>query len=161
VVVGGISNQEVASTLMKRLTGVFWARPYPAKSARAVPSKRRTPKIPNLIKERIMTATSRKKAKPKAAAKSAKPRIAAKAKLTGGRKVARKAPAKATKAKAASSTRSESGYEQFSGKFTVRLPKSLHQALVDRAEKEGVSLNLFVTNALSRTVAVSGGKGKR
>jgi predicted HicB family RNase H-like nuclease len=108
-----------------------------------------------------MTATSRKKAKPKAAAKSAKPRIAAKAKLTGGRKVARKAPAKATKAKAASSARSESGYEQFSGKFTVRLPKSLHQALVDRAEKEGVSLNLFVTNALSRTVAVSGGKGKR
>jgi predicted HicB family RNase H-like nuclease len=42
----------------------------------------------------------------------------------------------------------------------VRLPKSLHQALVDRAEREGVSLNLFVTNALSRTVAVSG-KGKR
>ena len=107
-----------------------------------------------------MTATSRKKAKPKAAAKSAKPRIAAKAKLAGGRKVARKAPAKATKAKAPAA-RSESGYEQFSGKFTVRLPKSLHQALVDRAEKEGVSLNLFVTNALSRTVAVSGGKGKR
>ncbi|MBK9203065.1 MAG: toxin-antitoxin system HicB family antitoxin [Candidatus Obscuribacter sp.] len=43
---------------------------------------------------------------------------------------------------------------KFSGKFTVRLPKSLHKALVDRAEKEGVSLNLFVTNALSRTVAL-------
>lgn len=110
-----------------------------------------------------MTATSRKKAKPKAAAKSAKPRIAAhKPKISGGRKMTRKAaPKHTTKAKATTSARSESGYEQFSGKFTVRLPKSLHQALVDRAEKEGVSLNLFVTNALSRTVAVSGGKGKR
>ena len=110
-----------------------------------------------------MTATSRKKAKPRAAVKSAKPKIAAhKPKISGGRKVTRKAPVKHTaKAKATTSARSESGYEQFSGKFTVRLPKSLHQALVDRAEKEGVSLNLFVTNALSRTVAVSGGKGKR
>src|SRR5262249_45376461 len=53
---------------------------------------------------------------------------------------------------AAKSSRS-SDYSQYSGKFTVRLPRSLHQALVDRAEKEGVSLNLFVTNALSRTVA--------
>jgi antitoxin HicB len=42
---------------------------------------------------------------------------------------------------------------KYSGKFTVRLPRSLHQALVDRAEREGVSLNLFVTNALSRNVA--------
>ncbi len=47
-------------------------------------------------------------------------------------------------------------YTKYSGKFTVRLPKSLHQALVDRAEKEGVSLNLFVTNALSRTTAMAG-----
>ncbi len=48
----------------------------------------------------------------------------------------------------------------FSGKFTVRLPKSLHQALVERSKKEGVSLNLFVTNALSRTVA-SGASAKK
>ncbi len=54
------------------------------------------------------------------------------------------------------SSRGEENYLQFSGKFTVRLPKSLHHALVERAEKEGVSLNLFVTNALSRTVAVPG-----
>ncbi len=47
-------------------------------------------------------------------------------------------------------------YMSYSGKFTVRLPRSLHQALVARAEKEGVSLNLFVTNALSRTVATPG-----
>lgn len=29
----------------------------------------------------------------------------------------------------------------YSGKFVVRLPKSLHQRLVMEAEKEGVSLN--------------------
>jgi hypothetical protein len=62
------------------------------------------------------------------------------------RRTARRAPARAA---------SRSGdFTRYSGKFTVRLPKSLHQALVDRAEREGVSLNLFVTNALSRTVAV-------
>ena len=49
----------------------------------------------------------------------------------------------------------------FSGKFTVRLPKSLHQALVERSKKEGVSLNLFVTNALSRTVASAGSVKKK
>lgn len=99
------------------------------------------------------------KKKAKAASRSAKPKLGHhKAKLGGGRKMtARKAT---HKSKAPSAVRSDSGYMSFSGKFTVRLPKSLHQALVDRAEKEGVSLNLFVTNALSRTVAVSG-KGKR
>lgn len=96
------------------------------------------------------------KAKPKAA-KSAKPaaKHAAK-KLSGGRKITRKAPVKhTTKAKAPAAARGgDDNYLKFSGKFTVRLPKSLHQLLVERAEKEGVSLNLFVTNALSRTVAV-------
>ncbi len=96
-------------------------------------------------------------ARAKAAPKSAKPRTAHKAaKIGGGRKLTRKAPAAKHTAKAAALTGGD--YTQFSGKFTVRLPKSLHQALVERAEKEGVSLNLFVTNALSRTVAVSGGK---
>ena len=71
---------------------------------------------------------------------------------------ARKAAPK-TNAKTARATKSDE-FLSYSGKFTVRLPKSLHQALVDRAEKEGVSLNLFVTNALSRTVAVAGGKRK-
>lgn len=78
-------------------------------------------------------------------------------------KAAKKAPkAKAPKARAVRTVaRAKSGGEDFtsySGKFTVRLPKSLHQALVDRAEREGVSLNLFVTNALSRTVATPGKK---
>ena len=31
--------------------------------------------------------------------------------------------------------------DKYSGKFVVRLPKSLHQRLVIEAEKEGVSLN--------------------
>ncbi|MBS1992545.1 MAG: toxin-antitoxin system HicB family antitoxin [Cyanobacteria bacterium SZAS LIN-2] len=102
------------------------------------------------------------KAKSKAA-KSAKPaaKAAHKGKLSGGRKIAttrKVAPKHTTKAKAPASRGGDDNYMKFSGKFTVRLPKSLHQALVDRAEKEGVSLNLFVTNALSRTVALPGKK---
>lgn len=77
-----------------------------------------------------------------------------------GIKLVRKSAVKQKTNRAASSARGEDNYLQFSGKFTVRLPKSLHHALVERAEKEGVSLNLFVTNALSRTVAVPG-KGRR
>ena len=100
-----------------------------------------------------------KKAKP--AARSAKPAAKAAHKKTVARKAVRKAPvkhvAKATKAPAARG----GDYTKYSGKFTVRLPKSLHQALVERAEREGVSLNLFVTNALSRTVASAGGRGKK
>jgi hypothetical protein len=104
-----------------------------------------------------------KKAKPKAksAAKPARPAKAAHKKPAAPRKATlRKAPLKhASKTgRAPSAVRSDDQYMKFSGKFTVRLPKSLHQALVERAEKEGVSLNLFVTNALSRTVAVPGGK---
>ena len=93
-------------------------------------------------------ATAKKKAKP-AAHKAAKK---APAKKSAARKPAAKHSAK--------STMRASGHDfsEYSGKFTVRLPRSLHQALVDRAEKEGVSLNLFVTNALSRTVAASGKK---
>jgi hypothetical protein len=80
-------------------------------------------------------------------------------KAAPARKAVKKPAAKHTArtARAAVSAQ-ESGYMKFSGKFTVRLPRSLHQALVDRAEREGVSLNLFVTNALSRTVAVPSGK---
>ena len=39
--------------------------------------------------------------------------------------------------------------ESLSGKFNVRLPKSLHRALVDRAEAEGVSLNQLIVYLLS------------
>lgn len=42
--------------------------------------------------------------------------------------------------------------EEFSGKFSVRLPKSLHRDLVQQAEREGVSLNQYITAVLSRSV---------
>lgn len=42
--------------------------------------------------------------------------------------------------------------EDFSGKFVVRVPKSLHRELVRAAEQEGVSLNLYVSTALGRAV---------
>jgi antitoxin HicB len=59
----------------------------------------------------------------------------------------------------------ESGYaipeprpiEEYSGKFLVRVPRSLHRELAERAEAEGVSLNQLVTAALSRQV----GQGSR
>ncbi len=42
--------------------------------------------------------------------------------------------------------------EEFSGKFSVRLPKSLHSDLVRQADREGVSLNQYITSVLSRSV---------
>lgn len=39
--------------------------------------------------------------------------------------------------------------EGYSGKFNVRLPKSLHQRLTIEAEKEGVSLNTLVLYKLA------------
>lgn len=44
---------------------------------------------------------------------------------------------------------------EFSGKFNVRLPRSLHAALVSEAEAEGVSLNQLVLAKLSRHLATS------
>lgn len=38
---------------------------------------------------------------------------------------------------------------EYSGKFVVRLPKSLHQSLARRAEQEGTSLNSYVVHLLS------------
>lgn len=42
--------------------------------------------------------------------------------------------------------------EDYSGKFVVRLPKSLHKQLVVTANQEGVSLNTYVNVALSQVV---------
>ena len=42
--------------------------------------------------------------------------------------------------------------DDFSGKFVVRLPKSLHRELVELSDEEGVSLNTFVIQALARAV---------
>lgn len=102
-----------------------------------------------------MAASTKSKAKPKPTARAGRAKTASK-------KAPARKPAGRTAPKArASSSKSEDQYMSYSGKFTVRLPRSLHQALVDRAEREGVSLNLFVTNALSRTVAVAGARGKK
>lgn len=40
--------------------------------------------------------------------------------------------------------------EEYSGKFNVRLPKSLHRELAEAAKADGVSLNQYVTMLLSR-----------
>lgn len=45
--------------------------------------------------------------------------------------------------------------EEYSGKFLVRLPKSLHRQLAEEAEREGVSLNQWITAILSRAVGSS------
>jgi predicted HicB family RNase H-like nuclease len=43
--------------------------------------------------------------------------------------------------------------EQYSGKFVVRVPKSLHAALAAEAQTEGVSLNHLVVAKLSMQLA--------
>lgn len=40
--------------------------------------------------------------------------------------------------------------EEYSGKFNVRLPKSLHRSLAEGAKREGVSLNQYVATLLAR-----------
>ena len=42
--------------------------------------------------------------------------------------------------------------QEHSGKFVVRVPKTVHRELVRRARIEGVSLNLFVASVLARAV---------
>lgn len=42
--------------------------------------------------------------------------------------------------------------ESFSGKFLVRLPKSLHRDLVEQAEREAVSLNQLINVLLARSI---------
>ena len=41
---------------------------------------------------------------------------------------------------------------RYSGRFQVRIPKWLHQALVDRAEREQCSLNQLVSTLLSTAI---------
>jgi predicted HicB family RNase H-like nuclease len=39
--------------------------------------------------------------------------------------------------------------DDYSGRVTLRLPKSLHRALAQASEEEGVSLNQYMTNVLT------------
>jgi antitoxin HicB len=45
---------------------------------------------------------------------------------------------------------------QYSGKFLVRAPKSLHALLMQRADDEGVSFNQYVVGALAGTIGWRG-----
>ena len=42
--------------------------------------------------------------------------------------------------------------ESYSGKFVVRVPRSLHRELVEEADREGVSLNQYINVVLSKAV---------
>jgi antitoxin HicB len=46
--------------------------------------------------------------------------------------------------------------ETFSGKFVVRVPRSLHREMTEIARRESVSLNQFVSTALARAVGEEG-----
>ena len=48
-----------------------------------------------------------------------------------------------------------SRHEDYSGKFNLRIPKSLHHALADRAQDEGISLNQLALYYLSNSVGAS------
>lgn len=39
--------------------------------------------------------------------------------------------------------------EEFSGKFTIRISKSLHKIMAEQSKKEGLSLNQYVSNSLA------------
>lgn len=39
--------------------------------------------------------------------------------------------------------------DEFSGKFTLRIPKSIHKELAERAKEEGMSLNQYVGNIIA------------
>ena len=43
----------------------------------------------------------------------------------------------------------EPSFQEYSGKFNVRIPKSLHRALADAAAQDSVSLNQYVVMLLS------------
>lgn len=42
--------------------------------------------------------------------------------------------------------------QEYSGRFVVRLPRSLHRDLAQMADQEGVSLNTYITTVLARAV---------
>jgi antitoxin HicB len=48
--------------------------------------------------------------------------------------------------------------DDYSGKFVVRVPRSLHRDLVETADHEGVSLNQYITVALGRAVGQPGSR---
>lgn len=51
--------------------------------------------------------------------------------------------------------------KQYSGKFNIRIPKSLHRKLDEMAKSEGVSLNHYLVSTLSRAVGMDEGQRGR
>lgn len=47
--------------------------------------------------------------------------------------------------------------DKFSGRITLRTPKSLHRELVEQAEKEGISLNQYIIYLLSKEATMHRG----
>jgi antitoxin HicB len=45
--------------------------------------------------------------------------------------------------------------DSYSGKFIVRVPKSLHRQLAEQAQREDISLNQYVSTILARAVGVA------
>ena len=45
--------------------------------------------------------------------------------------------------------------DDYSGKFNVRVPKSLHKTLSDQAKKENISLNQLILYHLSRSIGLN------
>jgi antitoxin HicB len=50
--------------------------------------------------------------------------------------------------------------EPYSGQFRVRLPRSLHRELVERADQEGTSLNQMVVSILSRAAGMPAARAR-
>lgn len=48
-----------------------------------------------------------------------------------------------------------------SGRLLLRMPRTLHAELAQAAEREGTSLNQFITSALTRTVSGEGEEQER
>lgn len=44
--------------------------------------------------------------------------------------------------------------KEHSGKFIIRIPKYLHRKLAKEAEKEGISLNQFISSLLSEKITL-------
>jgi antitoxin HicB len=42
--------------------------------------------------------------------------------------------------------------DEYSGRFVVRLPKSLHRDLVEASKRDGVSLNAYINTELARAI---------
>ena len=51
--------------------------------------------------------------------------------------------------------------EQYSGKFFIRAPKSLHRKLNQMAKREGVSLNQYLVSTLSHSVGLEEARSTR